>query len=55
MRLALRVIERRVNGYLYYRVNIPKKVSDKLGIRKGSMILIDIVEVLNPSEDDSDA
>jgi len=55
MRLVLQVIERKVNGYIYHRVNIPKKISDKLGLKKGSMILIEIVEVLNPSEDESDA
>jgi len=51
MRLTLRVVERRIKaGYVYYRVNIPKDVSDKLELKSGSRLLIEILEVMNPEE-----
>lgn len=46
MSTTLEIRERIVNGYPYHRLNIPKELSKKLGLKKGDKIRFKIIEVI---------
>lgn len=49
LNLALEVKENKTKGYTYYRCNLPAKVTTELGIEKGDILLVNILEVKKAS------
>jgi len=54
MQTTLPVQSRTVQGYTYYRLNIPTKISKELCLKAGDRLKVDFIGVVDSSEEESD-
>jgi len=52
MEAVLRVSEIKMNGHVYHRLLVPKNVSRRYSLRHNDRVVLDIIKIERPSNDD---